>query len=64
MYVSCRVDEKKCNGCKLCIWACPDPNVIVFHPDSKKISIHQTRCKGCGLCVAACRQKALEIEAG
>lgn len=61
MYVTARVDEEKCNGCKLCILACPDPNIILFKP-SKKVAVNQKRCKGCGLCVIACRKGALEID--
>ncbi|MHB8170720.1 MAG: 4Fe-4S binding protein, partial [Thermincolia bacterium] len=25
MYVTARVDEEKCTGCRLCIFAYPDP---------------------------------------
>lgn len=60
MYVTAKVDEIKCNGCKLCIWACPDPNVILFKP-TKKVSVNHSRCKGCGLCTVACKRGALEI---
>lgn len=63
MYVTAKIDENKCNGCKLCIWACPDPNVLVFHPN-KKVSINRNRCKGCGLCVTVCKREALQIEQG
>lgn len=59
MYVAVRVDIKKCNGCKFCIFTCPDPNVISF--EEKKISVDQARCKGCGLCVVACPRKALAV---
>lgn len=59
MYVAARVNQEKCNGCKLCVLTCPDPNVISI--EIKKISVDQTRCKGCGLCVAACPREALAI---
>lgn len=60
MYVAARVDEKKCNGCKLCIISCPDPNVISID-EGKKIDINQARCKGCGVCVAVCPRGALTV---
>jgi len=63
MYVTAKVDENKCNGCKLCIWSCPDPNIIVYLPN-KKVMINHERCKGCGLCVTACKREALQINTG
>lgn len=61
MYVKVRVDDEKCIGCKLCIFACPDPNVL-WYTDNKKISVNEGRCKGCGLCVANCPKNALSID--
>lgn len=60
MYVAARVNEEKCNGCKLCILNCPDPNVIAIDK-AKKVTIDQARCKGCGLCVVACPKEALNV---
>ncbi|HSV55806.1 MAG TPA: 4Fe-4S binding protein, partial [Magnetospirillaceae bacterium] len=60
-YVSAEVDLEKCNGCKICILTCPDPNVIEYVQDSKKVGINAYRCKGCGLCVTACPREALSI---
>jgi Pyruvate/2-oxoacid:ferredoxin oxidoreductase delta subunit len=60
MYVKVRVDEKKCIGCKLCIFACPDPNVLTY-TENKKVSADENRCKGCGLCVSSCPKGALII---
>lgn len=61
MYVSARVDEEKCTGCKLCILTCPDPNVIAFSIKNKKVTVHEERCKGCGLCVEVCPKNALNV---
>ncbi|HSW10687.1 MAG TPA: 4Fe-4S binding protein [Bacillota bacterium] len=63
MYAAAKVELSRCTGCKLCILACPDPNVICFLADDKKVKIDVTRCKGCGLCVAACPKAALVLEA-
>jgi len=60
MYVKVKIDETKCNGCKLCILSCPDPNVLKY-TESKKVSADESRCKGCGLCAANCPKGALAI---
>ena len=54
MYVVARIDPEKCNGCKLCIQICPEPNTIAFLPDEKKAQVVIEKCKGCGLCVIKC----------
>ncbi|HSW38467.1 MAG TPA: 4Fe-4S binding protein [Acidobacteriota bacterium] len=60
MYTCAKIDLEKCNGCKLCVFYCPDPNVLMLDA-SKKISVNESRCKGCGLCVTACTRKAVTI---
>lgn len=61
MYFIGEVDREKCKGCKLCIFACPEPNVITFNEKEKKVVIDVKRCKGCGLCVEICSLKAVAI---
>ncbi len=59
MHNAARVEADKCIGCKLCVYSCPDPNVIMT--DGKKIIVNEQRCKGCGLCVAVCPKDALKL---
>ncbi|MFZ5641698.1 MAG: 4Fe-4S binding protein [Bacillota bacterium] len=61
MYVAAKVTEEKCSGCKLCIFTCPDPNVIKFVKADKKVEVDENRCKGCGLCVTVCPKGALAV---
>jgi len=60
MYVKIKVDEEKCNGCKICILTCPEPNVFQY-TESKKVSAEESRCKGCGVCADNCPKGALRI---
>jgi len=58
---SAKVTEEKCNGCKICLTACPEPNVIKFLKDIKKVQVNENRCKGCELCIAICPKGALAV---
>ncbi len=62
MYFKAKVDEEKCNGCKICILYCPEPNAIKYHPEKKKIDILADRCKACNICVVQCPKQAIELE--
>lgn len=62
MYVVAVVDEEKCNGCKLCIQTCPEPNAVKLIVERKKAGIISNRCKGCGLCDVTCPKKAISIK--
>jgi Pyruvate/2-oxoacid:ferredoxin oxidoreductase delta subunit len=64
VYVSVKLAEEKCNGCRMCVFTCPDPNVFTFYKERKKVTVNEKRCKGCGLCVVACPKEALNVSAG
>ncbi|MBU2563046.1 MAG: 4Fe-4S binding protein [Actinobacteria bacterium] len=61
MYFAGKVKENECKGCKLCIFSCPEPNVISFERKGKIVKIDVRCCKGCGLCVEVCPTKAIDI---
>lgn len=53
-----KVEEEKCIGCKLCIYTCPESNVIKLTV-GKKAVINPLRCKSCLLCISVCPKKAI-----
>lgn len=55
------VKDEKCTGCKLCIFACPEPNVISFDPKEKIACIAPDGCKNCGLCLEVCPEEAMDL---
>ncbi len=64
MYFAAKIEKEKCTGCKLCILSCPDPNVINFSSEEKKVIIDAKRCKGCGICAEVCKFGAVAIISG
>lgn len=57
--MSIRVIEDKCNGCTLCVKACPQMAITV---ENKLAIIDLELCNYCGSCVSACRFRAIAIE--
>jgi indolepyruvate ferredoxin oxidoreductase alpha subunit len=54
---TCRVDETKCIGCKMCIKSgCP---ALRFDKTTKKVTIDATQCVGCKVCLQVCPVKAI-----
>lgn len=54
-----RVIEDKCNGCGLCVKACPQAAIEV---SSKMAIIDLDLCNYCSSCVSTCRFRAIAIE--
>lgn len=64
MYVVAKVDEEICNGCRMCVQTCPEPNAIKLIMEGKKAKkavIIESRCKGCGLCEVKCPDNAISL---
>jgi len=55
-----KIDEKKCNGCGLCIPNCPEGALQII--DDKARLISGLFCDGLGACIGHCPQGAITIE--
>ncbi|HII15643.1 MAG TPA: 4Fe-4S binding protein [Nanoarchaeota archaeon] len=53
------IDEKKCNGCGLCIPNCPEGALQVI--GGKAVLVSGIYCDGLGACLKPCPQKAISI---
>lgn len=54
------IDEKKCNGCGVCIPNCPEGAIQIIGGKARLIS--DLFCDGLGACLGACPQGAIHIE--
>ncbi len=55
-----KINEKKCNGCSLCIPNCPEGAIQMI--DGKARLISDLFCDGLGACIGHCPQGAITIE--
>ncbi|MBA7632910.1 Ion-translocating oxidoreductase complex subunit B [subsurface metagenome] len=55
-----RIDEKKCNGCGVCVPACAEGALQIIDGKAKLVS--ETYCDGLGACIGECPQGAITIE--
>lgn len=53
------VDCEKCNGCKICVNACPGNALIMTNKKSKFLD--KGECMGCAACVAICPENAITL---
>lgn len=54
------IDEKKCNGCGLCIPNCHEGAIQIIN--NKARLINDSLCDGLGACIGYCPQGAISIE--
>lgn len=55
-----KIDEKKCNGCGLCIPNCPEGAIQII--DGKARLVSDLMCDGLGACLGHCPEGAISIE--
>lgn len=55
-----RIDEDKCDGCGLCIPACPEGALQII--DGKARLVKENFCDGLGACLGDCPRGALTVE--
>ena len=54
-----QIDEKKCDGCGLCVPACAEGAIRVINGKAKLVA--ETYCDGLGACLGECPKNALKI---
>jgi NADPH-dependent glutamate synthase beta subunit-like oxidoreductase len=53
------VDEERCSGCGICVYACNYDSARLSEVEGKTVSTTDMfRCKSCGMCVVACPSHA------
>jgi len=55
-----KIDEEKCDGCGLCVPACPEGALQII--DGKAKLVKDNFCDGLGACLGECPQGAITIE--
>src|SRR5437764_11727443 len=53
-----QIKEENCTRCRICVDACPLPNVI----DLKTLKVNYGTCQRCLLCYEACPEKAISVK--
>lgn len=55
-----KIDEKKCNGCGVCIPECPEGALQII--DGKARLVSDLFCDGLGACIGECPEGAISVE--
>jgi NAD-dependent dihydropyrimidine dehydrogenase PreA subunit len=57
-----RLDEEKCNGCRMCVEVCP--HAVFAITDKRATIVDRDGCMECGACEMNCPEGALSVESG
>jgi len=60
--VSLKLDQQKCNGCKMCTIVCP--HEVFAIKDRKAIIQNRDYCMECGACEKNCPERAISVKSG
>jgi NAD-dependent dihydropyrimidine dehydrogenase PreA subunit len=60
--VTLKLDEQKCNGCRMCTVVCPH-NVFAIENKRARI-ISKDSCMECGACQLNCPENAISVRSG
>jgi 2-oxoglutarate ferredoxin oxidoreductase subunit delta len=56
------IDNEGCNGCELCVDACPANVLEMIGKTAVGMKGDNAACIGCGVCVAICLPKVISID--
>ena len=51
------IDEARCNGCGICLTACPQEAIVL---EANRAEIKQELCTDCGVSLYVCPEEAIE----
>ena len=55
-----RIDEKRCNGCGLCVTGCHEGALQIV--GGKAVMVREDYCDGLGACIPECPRGAISLE--
>ncbi|AKG53085.1 NAD-reducing hydrogenase subunit HoxF [Dehalogenimonas sp. WBC-2] len=58
--ISYTIVNQKCNGCKLCVKACP-AQAITFAGKRQPVLLNEKLCNRCGICLDVCKLDAVAV---
>ncbi len=56
-----QIDAEKCNGCNMCVRACPSSVLALEQKKARMIASGTMQCMACGDCAAICPDEAITL---